>query len=196
MAQRSALINVMSAAAGKAGRVLVRAFGEIEGLQVSKKGPADFVSEADHRSEKILFEELSKARPNYGFVMKEGGSIAGSDISNAWIVDPLDGTLNFLHGLPHFAISIALKRDSKLFAGLIYAPASDDLFWAEKGKGAFLNGHRLRVSSRFPYNPIGPVRHHGGARMLPSLRNRATVCSRPPILPPLTATRGVTCSWD
>ena len=148
MAQRSALINVMSAASGKAGRVLVRAFGEIEGLQVSKKGPADFVSEADHRAEKILFEELSKARPNYGFVMEEGGSVAGSDTSNTWIIDPLDGTLNFLHGLPHFAISIALKRDGKLFAGLIYAPASDDLFWAEKGKGAFLNGHRLRVSSR------------------------------------------------
>ncbi|MED5396592.1 MAG: inositol monophosphatase family protein [Pseudomonadota bacterium] len=148
MAQRSALINVMSAAAGKAGRSLVHAFGEIEGLQVSKKGPADFVSEADHRSEKILFGELSKARPNYGFVMEEGGSVAGSDISNTWIIDPLDGTLNFLHGLPHFAISIALKRDSNLFAGLIYAPATDDLFWAEKGKGAFLNGHRLRVSSR------------------------------------------------
>ena len=148
MAQRSALINVMSAASGKAGRVLVRAFGEIEGLQVSKKGPADFVSEADHRSEKILFEELSKARPNYGFVMEEGGGVAGSDTSNTWIIDPLDGTLNFLHELPHFAISIALKRDGNLFAGLIYAPASDDLFWAEKGKGAFLNGHRLRVSSR------------------------------------------------
>ena len=115
MAQSSALINVMSAAAGKAGRSLVRAFGEIEGLQVSKKGPADFVSEAEHRAEKVLFEELSKARPNYGFVMEEGGGVAGSDTSNTWIIDPLDGTLNFLHGLPHFAISIALERDGDLF---------------------------------------------------------------------------------
>lgn len=144
----SALINVMVAAAEKAGRGLVRGFGEIENLQVSKKGPADFVSEADRRAEETIYRELSKARPNYGFLMEERGAIAGEDTSNRWIVDPLDGTLNFLHGLPHFAVSIALERDSKIFAGVIYEPVSDQMFWAEQGKGAYLNGRRLRVSGR------------------------------------------------
>ena len=144
----SALINVMIAAAEKAGRSLVRSFGEIEKLQVARKGPADFVTEADRRAEEIIYIELHKARPKYGFLMEERGAVSGEDISNAWIVDPLDGTLNFLHGLPHFCISIALKRDTKIFAGVIYEPVSDQMFWAENGKGAFLNGHRIRVSSR------------------------------------------------
>ncbi len=148
MAQRSALINVMAKAAGKAGRGLIRAFGETESLQVSKKGPADFVTEADHRAEETLLRELGKARPNYGFLMEESGERPGSDMSNRWIVDPLDGTLNFLHGLPHFAVSIGLERDGELFAGVIYAPVTDQMFWAEKGKGAFLNTTRLRVSTR------------------------------------------------
>lgn len=146
--QGSALINVMIDAAGKAGRNLVRNFGDIESLQVSKKGPADYVSEADRRAEKIIFETLTKARPNFGFLMEERGAVAGSDISNRWIVDPLDGTLNFLHGLPHFAVSIALERDGELFAGVVYEPVSDQMFWAERGKGAHLNSRRIRVSGR------------------------------------------------
>lgn len=148
MAVRSALINVMATAAGKAARGLIRDFGEIENLQVSKKGPADFVSEADQKAEQTIFRELRKSRPNYGLLMEERGLVSGSDKSNTWIVDPLDGTLNFLHGLPHFAISIALERDSEIFAGLIYEPVTDRMFWAEKGTGAFLNNKRIRVSDR------------------------------------------------
>ena len=147
-ARGSAVLNVMCDAAGKAGRSLVRDFGDIENLQVSKKGPADFVSAADHKAEKIIFETLSRARPNFGFLMEERGVVEGADVSNRWIVDPLDGTLNFLHGLPHFAVSIGLERDGHLFAGVVYEPVSDQMFWAEKGQGAFLNGRRLRVSAR------------------------------------------------
>ena len=148
MTTRSALITVMIAAAQKAGRALVRDFGEVEQLQVSKKGPADFVSAADHKAERIVREELSRARPRYGFLMEEAGAITGADTSNRWIVDPLDGTTNFLHGIPHSAVSIALERDAELVAGVVYSPVHDELFWAEKGKGAVLNGRRLRVSAR------------------------------------------------
>lgn len=148
MATRSPLITVMVAAAQKAGRRLVRDFGEVENLQVSRKGPADFVSNADHMAEKILIEELTKARPKYGFLVEEKGAIAGEDTSNRWIIDPLDGTTNFLHGLPHFAVSVALERDGQIHAGLIYAPVSDELFWAEKGQGAYMGNRRLRVSGR------------------------------------------------
>jgi len=145
---KSALLNVMTAAAQKAARGLVRDFGEIENLQVSKKGPADFVSTADKKAEETLVYELTKARPNYGFLLEEGGEIEGSDTSNRWIIDPLDGTTNFLHGLPHFAISIALERDGEPFAGVIYEPVYDQMFTAEKGQGAHLNNHRIRVSAR------------------------------------------------
>lgn len=148
MATKTPLINVMCQAAQKAGRKLNRDFGEVEHLQVSKKGPADFVSNADRTAEKVLFEELSKARPKYGFLMEESGTREGSDSSNTWIVDPLDGTTNFLHGIPHFAISIGLQRDNELYAGVVYAPVEDQMFWAEKGLGAYLNGRRLRVSAR------------------------------------------------
>ncbi len=148
MTTRSALITVMIAAAQKAGRALVRDFGEVEQLQVSKKGPSDFVSAADHKAERIVREELSRARPRYGFLMEETGVIEGADTSNRWIVDPLDGTTNFLHGIPHFAVSIALERDAELVAGVIYSPIHDELFWAEQGKGAVRNGRRLRVSAR------------------------------------------------
>lgn len=144
----TALINVMVAAAEKAGRGLARGFGEIENLQVARKGPADFVTEADRRAEETIFRELTKARPNYGFLMEERGAVAGEDTSNTWIVDPLDGTLNFMHGLPHFCVSIALQRDSQILAGVIYEPISDQMFWAERGQGAYLNGRRLRVSTR------------------------------------------------
>ncbi len=148
MALRSALLNVMVGAAHKAARGLVRDLGEIEHLQVSKKGPADFVSKADERAERIIASELSRARPAYGLLMEEAGAVAGSDTSNRWIVDPLDGTTNFLHGIPHFAISIALERDGEPYAGVIYAPVVDELYIAERGTGAFLNGRRLRVSAR------------------------------------------------
>lgn len=148
MAVLSPLVTVMTAAAQKAGRRLVRDFGEVENLQVSRKGPADFVSNADHMAEKILVDELTKARPNYGFLVEERGEIPGSDTSNRWIIDPLDGTTNFLHGLPHFAVSIALERDGQIEAGLIYAPVADEIFWAERGKGAFMGRRRLRVSGR------------------------------------------------
>lgn len=145
---RSALLNVMTAAAQKAARRLVRDFGEVENLQVSKKGPADFVTIADKMAEETLVKELTKARPDYGFVLEEGKDIEGKDSSNTWVIDPLDGTTNFLHGIPHFAISIALMRDGEPFAGVVYNPVTDEMFWAEKGQGAFLNGRRLRVSAR------------------------------------------------
>ena len=145
----SALMNVMMAAARKAGRSLARDFGEVEQLQVSVKGPGNFVSAADHRAEEIIFNELSKARPGYSFLMEERGLIEGVDKTHRWIVDPLDGTTNFLHGIPHFAISIGLEREGVLVAGLVYNPATDELFAAEKGKGAFLNDRRrLRVAAR------------------------------------------------
>ncbi len=145
---RSALLNVMIAAARKAGRSLKRDFGEVENLQVSMKGPANFVSAADRRAEEILRTELEKARPGYGFLGEEGGVVEGSDKSHRWIVDPLDGTTNFLHGIPQFAISIGLERDGVLIAGVVYNPANEELFTAERGKGAFLNDQRLRVANR------------------------------------------------
>lgn len=148
MAHASAVMTIMINAARKAARGLRRDYGETEALQVSKKGAADFVSRADLRAEQTIFEELSRGRPKFGFVMEERGEIAGADNSNRWIVDPLDGTTNFLHGLPHFAVSIALERDRQPYAGVIYNPASDELFWAERGEGGFLNDRRLRVSSR------------------------------------------------
>lgn len=148
MPSRSALLNVMTAAAQKAARGLVHDFGEIENLQVSKKGPADFVSNADIKSEKTLVQELTKARPRFGFLLEEGGEIEGADTSNRWIIDPLDGTTNFLHGLPHFSISLALERDGEPFAGVIYEPVTDQMFAAEKGQGAYLNNRRIRVSAR------------------------------------------------
>jgi myo-inositol-1(or 4)-monophosphatase len=144
----SALLNVMVAAARKAARTLRRDFGEVEKLQVSLKGPANYVSAADHRAEETLRAELARARPGYGFLGEEGGRQEGSDKSHCWIVDPLDGTTNFLHGIPQFAISIALERDRTIVAGVVYNPITEELFVAERGKGAFLNDQRLRVAAR------------------------------------------------
>jgi myo-inositol-1(or 4)-monophosphatase len=144
----SAVINVMVKAARRAGRSLKRDLGEIENLQVSLKGPANFVSLADKRAEQMLLEDLTKARPGYGFVGEEGGLREGQDKSHTWIVDPLDGTTNFLHGIPQFAISIGLQREGTMIAGVIYNPANDELYLAERGKGAFLNDQRLRVAGR------------------------------------------------
>jgi len=145
---RSALLNVMTAAARKAGRSLKRDYGEVENLQVSLKGPANFVTAADRRTEEILQAELTKARPGYCFLGEEGGRQDGDDKSHCWIVDPLDGTTNFLHGIPQFAISIALEREGVIVAGVIYNPVNEELFTAERGKGAFLNDQRLRVAAR------------------------------------------------
>ena len=147
MAQSPAM-NVMRAAAEKAGRALRRDFGEIENLQVSKKGPGDFVTNADLKAEKILFEELSQARPGYGFLMEEKGAIEGSDTTHRWIIDPLDGTTNFMHGIPHFAISVALERNGTLVAGIVYNPITDEMFFAERGQGAYGPSGRLRVAGR------------------------------------------------
>jgi len=144
----SATLNVMIKAAYRAGKSLKRDLGEVENLQVSLKGPGNFVTAADRRAEEILRTELAKARPNYGFLGEEGGTREGSDKSHRWIVDPLDGTTNFLHGIPHFAVSIGLERNGEIVAGLVYNPANDDLFIAERGKGAFLNDRRIRVAAR------------------------------------------------
>jgi myo-inositol-1(or 4)-monophosphatase len=145
---RTALLNVMVQAVLKAGKGLARDFGEVENLQVSLKGPGDFVSAADHRADKTLIAELGKARPTYGFLTEENGAIAGSDTSHRWIIDPLDGTTNFLHGIPLFAISLGLERDGQVIAGVIYNPVLNELYVAEKGGGAFLNDRRLRVAGR------------------------------------------------
>lgn len=149
MVMRSPLINVMAKAAEKAAKGLVRDFGEVEHLQISRKGPADFVSTADFKAQAILREELGKARPKFGFLMEEDDKAADtSGASERWIVDPLDGTTNFLHGVPLWAISIAAEREGEVIAGLTYNPITNEMFWAEKGLGAYLNNQRLRVSGR------------------------------------------------
>ncbi|WP_062227416.1 inositol monophosphatase family protein [Aureimonas frigidaquae] len=145
---RSALLNVMTQAAMKAGRSLIRDFGEVQNLQVSMKGPADFVSAADRKAEEIVFQELSRSRPDWGFLMEERGAIEGKDSQHRWIVDPLDGTTNFLHGIPIFAVSIALERDGQIVAGVVFNPVQDELYTAERGGGAFMNDRRIRVAAR------------------------------------------------
>ena len=144
----SPLMTVMVDAVRKAARGLRRDFGEVENLQVSRKGPGNFVTAADRKAEEVLREALMKARPGYGLVMEEGGAVEGSDKSHTWHVDPLDGTTNFLHGIPHFAVSVGLERDGMIVAGVIYDPIKDELYVAERGKGAYLNNRRLRVSGR------------------------------------------------
>ena len=167
MTPRSAHLNVMIRAADKAARRLRRDFGEIEKLQVSKKGPADFVSTADTTAEQNIRQELAKARPDYGFLMEETGAEPGrDDSSRCWIVDPLDGTSNFLHGLPHWAISIALAERGEIIAGVVFDPVKNELFCADKGAGAFLNDRRIRVSSRDRLDECliatgAPYRGHG-----------------------------------
>ena len=145
---RSPLMSVMTDAASKAARSLKRDFGEVENLQVSRKGPGNFVSAADTRAEDVLRAALEKARPGYGFVLEEKGTVEGTDRSHVWHVDPLDGTTNFLHGIPHFCISVGLVRDGVPVAGVIYDPIKDEMFVAERGKGAFVNNRRLRVAGR------------------------------------------------
>jgi myo-inositol-1(or 4)-monophosphatase len=154
----------MIQAARKAARSLKRDFGEVEHLQVSLKGPANFVCAADRRAEQILYDELTRARPGYGFLGEEGGRREGADKTHTWIVDPLDGTSNFLHGIPQFAVSIALEREGTVVAGVIYNPANDELYTGERGKGAFLNDQRLRVAARQRMNEAivaCGLPHHG-----------------------------------
>ena len=148
----SANLNVMIKAAEKASRALIRDFGEIEKLQVSIKGPTDFVSNADLKAEKIIIEELKKARPNYSIISEEDGSESNKNKKNTWVIDPIDGTTNFLHGVPHFAISIGLKSENEIISGLIYDPIKDEMFYAEKDKGAFFNNQRIRVSKKKEIN--------------------------------------------
>jgi myo-inositol-1(or 4)-monophosphatase len=178
-------LTVMANAAQRASKRLLRDFNEVEQLQVSVKGPSDFVSQADIRAEQTLREDLNKARPGYAFLMEESGASGSDNWAWRWVVDPLDGTTNFLHGIPHWAISIGLERrltdgSSELAAGLIYAPAVDEMFWAEKGVGAFVNERRLRVSARrdlkdalfatgIPFAAVAPQRRLAFARTLGSL---------------------------
>ncbi len=141
-------LNIMIKASEKASKALIRDFGEIEKLQVSVKGPADFVSNADTKAEKIIIEELMKAKKNYSIISEENGSVVNKDNENVWIIDPIDGTSNFLHGVPHFAISIALRSNNEIISGLIYDPIKDEMFHAEKGNGAFFNNQRIKVSKK------------------------------------------------
>ncbi len=178
MVLRSPILNVMANAALKAARGLLRDFGEVEQLQVSVKGPGEFVSTADLRAERVLKQELTRARPGYGLLFEESGETPGSDGRHRWIVDPLDGTTNFLHGIPHFAISIALERDGEIVAGLVYDPMRDEMYSGEKGLGAYVNDRRLRVSARrhladavigtgLPYGP--PARDPACLAVLPAV---------------------------
>ena len=144
----SANLNIMIKAVEKASKALIRDFGEIEKLQVSIKGPTDFVSNADLKAEKIIIEELKKAKPNYSILSEEGGVQLNKDKNNTWIIDPIDGTLNFLHGIPHFAISIALKSNDEIVSGLIFDPIKNEIFYAEKDNGSYFNNSRIRVSKK------------------------------------------------
>ena len=148
----SANLNIMIKASEKASKILIRDFGEVEKLQVSKKGPNDFVTNADLKAEKIIIEELKKAKPNYSIISEENGIIDNKDKNNTWIIDPIDGTINFLHGIPHFAISIALKSGNEIISGLIFDPIKNEMFYAEKNNGAFLNNQRIRVSKKNKLN--------------------------------------------
>ena len=148
----SANLNIMIKASEKASKILIRDFGEIEKLQVSKKGPADFVTNSDLKAEKIIIEELKKAKPNYSIISEENGLEINKDKKNTWIIDPIDGTVNFLHGVPHFAISIALKSNNEIISGLIFDPVKNEMFYAEKDKGSFFNNHRVRVSKKNDLN--------------------------------------------
>jgi myo-inositol-1(or 4)-monophosphatase len=145
-------LNIMIKASEKASKILIRDFGEIEKLQVSKKGPTDFVTNSDLKAEKIIIEELKKAKPNYSIISEESGTEKNKDKNNTWIIDPIDGTVNFLHGVPHFAISIALKSNDEIISGLIFDPIKNEMFYAEKNNGAFFNNQRIRVSKKNEIN--------------------------------------------
>mgnify|MGYP001360698622 FL=1 len=145
-------LNIMIKASEKVSKILIRDFGEIEKLQVSKKGPLDFVTNSDLKTEKIIIEELKKAKPNFSIISEENGTENNKDKNNTWIIDPIDGTVNFLHGIPHFAISLALKSNDEIVSGLIFDPIKNEMFYAEKDNGAFFNNHRVRVSKKNQIN--------------------------------------------
>ena len=169
-------LNIMIKAAEKASKVIIRDFGELENLQVSKKGPMDFVTKTDKRVEKILIEELSNAKRKYSFITEETGIIKNSDLDNFWIIDPIDGTTNFLHGVPHFAISIALKCKDQLTSGLIFDPIKDEMFYAEKDNGAFFNNQRIRVSKKNNLDECLFASNHLGVKFS-DLNMRYTGCA-------------------
>ena len=159
----SPILNIMIKASEKASKVIIRDFGEVENLQVKKKGPKDFVTKTDKRVEKILIEELEKSKKNYSFITEETGIINNSDKENFWIIDPIDGTTNFLHGIPHFAISIALKNKKEIISGLIFDPIKDEIFYAEKNTGSFFNNRRIRVSKKTELEDCLFATNHEGA---------------------------------
>ena len=172
----SANLNIMIKAAEKASKSVIRDFGEVEKLQVSKKGPYDFVTKTDKHVEKILIEELSKIKKNYSFITEETGIIKNKDKENIWIIDPIDGTTNFLHGIPHFAICIALQYKNEIVSGLVFDPIKDEMFFAEKDKGAFLNNQRLRVSKKNSIDDCLFSSNHEGVKFS-NLNMRYTGCA-------------------
>ena len=172
----SANLNIMIKAVEKASKILVRDFGEIENLQVSKKGPTDFVTNSDLKVEKIIIEELEKARPHYSFITEENGEKYNKDKNNVWIVDPIDGTINFLHGIPHFAISVALKSNNEIVSGVIYDPIKNEIFFAEKNSGSFYNNHRMKVSKKNQINDCLFV-FGGNLKQELNFPNRKTGCA-------------------
>ena len=172
----SANLNIMIKAAEKASKILIIDFGELEKLQVSKKAPTDFVTNSDIKVEKIIIDELKKAKPNYSLISEENGLDISKDKENTWIIDPIDGTVNFLHGIPHFAISIALKSKNEIISGVIFDPIKDEMFFAEKNKGAFLNNQRLRVSSKNYIEDCLFSSNHEGVKFS-NLNMRCTGCA-------------------
>tara|TARA_A100001011_G_scaffold398204_1_gene501769 strand:+ start:635 stop:1381 length:747 start_codon:yes stop_codon:yes gene_type:complete len=171
-------LNIMIKACEKASKVVIRDFGEIENLQVAKKGPRDFVTKTDKRVEEILIEELNKAKKNYSFLTEESGKIENNNKDNIWIIDPIDGTTNFLHGIPHFAISIALKIDNELKSALIHDPIKNEIFFAEKNNGAYFNNHRIRVSSKNDIEDcLFSSDQHGLKAIFPDLNMRSSGCA-------------------
>ena len=171
-------LNIMIKACEKASKAIIRDFGEIENLQVSKKGPRDFVTKTDKKVEKILIEELSKAKKNYSFITEESGKIKNSNEDACWIIDPIDGTINFMHGIPHFAISIALRINNDLKSGLIFDPIKNEIFYAEKNSGAYFNNHRVRVSSKINLEECLFSSNNDGVKYAtPHLNMRNTGCA-------------------
>ena len=171
-------LNIMIKASEKASKVIIRDFGEVENLQVAKKGPRDFVTKTDKRVEEILIEELTKVKKNYSFLTEESGKIEKKDKDKIWIIDPIDGTTNFLHGIPHFAISIALKIDNQIISALIHDPIKNEIFFAEKNNGAYFNNHRIRVSNKNDIEDcLFSSDQHGLKAIFPSLNMRSSGCA-------------------
>ena len=171
-------LNLMIKACEKASKVIIRDFGELENLQVSKKGPKDFVTNTDKRVEKILIEELSKTKKNYSFITEESGKILNKNKKVFWIIDPIDGTTNFLHGVPHFAISVALQKDDEIISGLIFDPIKNEIFYAEKNNGSFVNNNRVRVSNKSNLDECLFASNNDGVKSIhPKLHLRNTGCA-------------------